>query len=302
MYEYYKSLLLKNNDPLFLDKYLKSPSLLRLKKVGYFCGMDYASKDVYNFGEYISRFDHSLDVALIAWKYSKDPKTALAGLFHDIATPCFSHAIDYMNKDYGNQESTEELTGYIIYHDTYLMDCLKKDGIKPDDIIDFKKYPIVDNNRPKLCADRVDGVILPGLFWTKMINQKDIYDIVSHLTVFNNDNVMELGFDDLEIARKVVNVSDGIDIYCHSNEDNYMMELLAKLTKYLIDNNYIKYMDLYYLNEEDMHKIFNSIQDLDFQKDYYLFKHIKKEDIPVVEMPFIKVRNLKPLVNGSRIS
>ena len=43
----------------FLVKYLKAPSLLRLKDIGYFCGMDYASKDIYNFKEYISRYDHS---------------------------------------------------------------------------------------------------------------------------------------------------------------------------------------------------------------------------------------------------
>ena len=53
----------------------------------------------------------------------------LAALFHDVATPCFSHVIDYMNKDYVNQESTEEYTDRIIRSDQYLLDCLKKDGI-----------------------------------------------------------------------------------------------------------------------------------------------------------------------------
>ena len=49
MYRYYKKLL--NSKPEFLNKYLKSTSLKRLKKVGYFCGMDYASKDIYDFSE-----------------------------------------------------------------------------------------------------------------------------------------------------------------------------------------------------------------------------------------------------------
>lgn len=34
------------NIPAFLKKYLKVPALLRLKNIGYFCGMDYASKDI----------------------------------------------------------------------------------------------------------------------------------------------------------------------------------------------------------------------------------------------------------------
>ena len=34
-----------------LEKYLSVPSLVRLRNVGYFCGMDYASKNVYDFSE-----------------------------------------------------------------------------------------------------------------------------------------------------------------------------------------------------------------------------------------------------------
>ena len=47
--EYYLDKLNYQNVPEFMEKYLKAPSLLRLKKVGYFCGMDYASKDIYDF-------------------------------------------------------------------------------------------------------------------------------------------------------------------------------------------------------------------------------------------------------------
>ena len=109
-----------SNIPEFLTKYLETPSLLRLKKVGYFCGMDYASKNIYNFKESFSRFDHSLTVSLLVYKLTKDKKATLAGLFHDIATPCFSHVIDYMNEDYEKQESTEEYTEYILRNDEYL--------------------------------------------------------------------------------------------------------------------------------------------------------------------------------------
>ena len=70
--KYYLEQLDYNNIPKFLKKYLQVPSLLRLKKVGYFCGMDYASKDIYNFREYISRYDHSLTVSLIVYKLTED--------------------------------------------------------------------------------------------------------------------------------------------------------------------------------------------------------------------------------------
>lgn len=302
MYDYYLTLLLDNNFPSFLVKYLKCPSLLRLRNVGYFCGMDYASENIYDFGEYISRYDHSLDVALITYKYTKNKEATLAGLFHDIATPCFSHVIDYMNRDYETQESTEELTEEIIKNDTYLLNCLEKDNINVEDIINFKKYTIVDNNRPKLCADRMDGVILTGAFWTKNIEREDILSTLKHLVVYKNeDNEKELGFDDKIIADKLMNVSESIDVICHSDEDNYMMELLADLTRFAINNKYLNYNDLYLFDEEKIHKIFRSIKDIDFQKRYEIFKKIEMKEIPQQELPKVKKRDLNLLVNGKRV-
>ena len=138
--EQYKDLLHSEQFNNIFNKYLIVPTLIRLKNVGYFCGMDYASKEIYNFSGYVSRYDHSLTVALFTWKLTNDKKSTLAALFHDISTPCFSHVIDYMNKDYTKQESTEEKTDEILRNDKKLLECLKKDGIDLIDISDFKKY------------------------------------------------------------------------------------------------------------------------------------------------------------------
>ncbi len=286
--------------PSFLEKYLKTPSLIRLKKVGYFCGMDYASKDIYPFALHITRFDHSLSVALITYKLTHDKIQTLAGLFHDIATPCFSHVIDYMNKDYENQESTEEYTERILKEDKYLLKCLQEDNIDINQIIDFKKYSIVDNKRPKLCADRIDGVILTGISWTKNITEKDIKEIVDNLCVFTNeDNEPEIGFTDITIARKVVEVSESIDIYCHSNEDNYMMELLANITRQAIKNHYVSYDELYTLNEDELFTLLKNKSDL--KELIYEFQNKKMQDIPPTELLNVKIRDLNPLVNNIRI-
>ena len=299
--DYYREVLGYQEIPYFMVKYLKCPTLVRLKKVGYFCGMDYASKNIYNFGEYVSRFDHSLNVALITYKYTKSKKEALAGLFHDAATPCFSHVIDYMNKDYANQESTEEYTERVLKKDKYFLSCLKKDKIKIEDIIDFKKYSIVDNKRPKLCADRLDGVILTGSFWTKNLDLLDVKRIIRDLAVFQNEEKRhELGFRTYDIVKKVVSVSESIDIICHSDEDNYMMELLANLTRFAIDKEYITYDDLYYENEEYLFDIFDEIDDPQFRKGYAKFKNIKLDEISKIELPYIKKRDLNPLFMGKR--
>lgn len=300
--EEYMEILEYDKIPKELEKYLLVPSLLRLKNIGYFCGMDYASKSVYNFEEGISRYDHSVTVALITWMLTKDIKATLAGLFHDVSTPCFSHVIDYMNKDYEKQESTEEKTEEIIRNDTYLLQCLEEDNILVDEIIDFKRYSIVDLDRPMLCADRLDGVILTGLLWTKSISIDDVRKIILDLTVVLNEcQYEEIGLNSREIAELILNTSELIDVYCHSNEDNYMMELLAKITKRAIKLGIISYDDLFLLDERQVFNKFENSSDNELLEDLKLFKNILVEDIPSIEMPNVKKRNLNPFVGNNRL-
>lgn len=299
---YYLDKLGYTNIPEFLKKYLRCPSLLRLKKVGYFCGMDYASKNIYDFSEYISRYDHSLTVALLTYKLTKDKKSTLAALFHDISTPCFSHVIDYMNGDYETQESTEEYTEYILNRDEYLIKCLMDDNIDVDDVINFKNYSIVDNDRPKVCADRIDGVILTGIGWTKNIGQADIDKILNDMIVFKNEyNEDEIGFKTLSVAQKVLEVSESIDICCHSAEDNYMMQLLAKITKLAIDKKYISYEDLFSYDEEKLFALFKEKKDNEVNLLINKFETVKLNDINDAKLENVKIRDLNPLVDGKRL-
>ena len=287
--------------PKFLEKYLSLRILTRLKKVGYFCGMDYASPHVYLFDYKISRYEHSLTTALITWKFTKSKKETLAALFHDVSTPCFSHVIDYMNKDYENQESTEEKTEAILRNSKSLKKLLKEDKLTIDDITDFKRYTIVDNHRPKLCADRIDGIILTSLGWTKTLSMKEIPNILDNIKVMiNEENEKELGVTNNELANKLCDLNREIDIVCHSNEDNYMMELLAEITKYVIDKEYITYDNLFEYNEEKLMNILQSIDDTALKILLNLFKTVTLEEISFKEMPPVKRRYINPLVNGKR--
>ena len=301
--EQYKDLLHSEQFNNIFNKYLIVPTLIRLKNVGYFCGMDYASKEIYNFSGYVSRYDHSLTVALLTWKLTNDKKSTLAALFHDISTPCFSHVIDYMNNDYIEQESTEQYTKDILKKDKYLLECLKEDDISLEEIVDFKKYTIVDNKRPKLCADRLDGIILTGLFWTKNLTMENAKDIIDDIEVFSKENnEKEIGFKSKKIAELVVDLNKSIDIYCRSNEDIYMMELLANITKNAIDKNIITYEDLYKLDEQKLMDILENCNDNEILLDLNRFKTIKLDEIPDFDKPLVKIRSLNPLVDSVRLN
>lgn len=298
----YLEILKYEKMPDFLKKYLMAPSLIRLKRVGYLCGMDYASKDIYDFKEYISRFDHSLTTALLTWHFTKDKSATIAALFHDVATPCFSHVIDYMNKDYQNQETTEEYTEKMIREDYYLRSCLMEDGIKIEDIINFKKYSIVDSERPKLCADRLDGVILTGLFCMENITINQVREMILESTVYRNeDHELEIGFKNRSTAELVVKTNREIDEFFHSNADNYMMELLASITESAMNYHYLSYEDLYYKGEPEIIYLFQNARNSKIREDFKKFTKIKKKEIPEMSLPDVKTRILRPLVNGRRI-
>lgn len=288
--------------PEFLKKYLNVPSLVRLKKIGFYCGMDYASKNIYKFKGYVSRFDHSLTVALITWRFTHDKKATIAGLIHDVSTPCFSHVIDYMNKDYEEMESTEEYTENILRNDSSFLECLEKDDVNVEDVIDFKKYSIVDNHRPKLCADRLDGVLLTGLYWTKSIGFEDVKKMLEATVVYENeDGIKELGFNNKVIAEHVVKTSNLIDEYCHSKEDHFMMELLASITKRAIEINLITYDELFISDEKTILNKFENSKDKSLKNDLNIFYNAKKKDIPDIKMPKVKIRDLNPLVEEIRM-
>lgn len=302
MYNYYITLLGYPNIPEFLNKYLTLPSLNRLKDVGYFCGMDYASSNIYNFKEYISRYMHSLSTSLLVYYLTKDKRYTLQALFHDISTPVFSHVIDYMNKDYIYQETTEEFTELILKSDKKLLEYLELDKIPLDNLVNFKFSTIVDSPRPKMCADRLDGIILNGSYWTKTLNEKDIFNIIKSTELYiNEESIPEIGFNNITAYNKVVETNDLTNIEMHSNYDNYMMELLANITRHLINKEYIKYEDLYFLTENKIFELINNIEDKEIKEYIFLFKNIKKEEIPLVKQGEIKERKLKPLLNGKRL-
>ena len=129
----------------------------------------------------------------------------------------------------------------------------------------------------------------------------DIKNILANTTIYQNKNHEdEIGFKNKDIGKLVLQNNDLIDLYCHSNEDNFMMELLAKITKYSIRKNIITYDDLYLLSEQDLiNKLLNS-NDQIILSLWQKFTTIKQKDIIKINLPNVKKRVINPLINGQR--
>ena len=160
------------------------------------CGTCYSK--LFNTTLWYSSLDHSVAVALIVWNFTKDKKQTISALLHDIATPVFKHCIDFMNGDAEKQESTEERTLEIIKGSKEIMALLERDNIKLEEIADYKKYPIADNDVPRLSADRFEYHFTNGLSLSPVFEIDEIREFYDNVFVTKNED----GIDELCFKRK----------------------------------------------------------------------------------------------------
>ena len=245
--KYYK--ILSEEFPDFLSEYIETPAMLRLDGISMFPGGDHTK--ILKIKNFNSRLKHSIGVALIVWNFTKDKKQTLAGLFHDISTPAFSHIVDFMNGDYLNQESTEDLTKYMIENSKEIMELLNRDGIKVEEVCDYHMYPIADNDTPMLSADRLeytfsDGLEIEGIFDLDKVNRA-----YKDLSVLKNEkNEIEIGFNNLEIAEEFIyNANKLWLLISGGNEINFIMQFWTDYLKISMNNGYIQEKDLYEMSE-----------------------------------------------------
>ncbi len=246
--------ILSEDYPCFIDKYIKTKELQRLHGIGLFCGCDYTK--LHSCKYWYSRLDHSVACALMTWHFTKSKAQTLGALFHDLGTPTFSHCIDYLLNDFVNQESSEKQVEEIINNSDEIMKYLKEDGLEVDKVIDIDKYTIIENKGPKICVDRLEGIITTGLVWCHFWTINDIKEIYDNITVLTNEeNELEIGFKDLDVANMFFEGVFKYSMVLQKNEDKLTMQFIADTLKTLIDNKIISFNDLYLLSEENIIRI-----------------------------------------------
>lgn len=253
----YLTLFQDKEYPTFLDKYLKTKTLTRIKYVTQFCGCDYTK--LYSPLFFYTRFDHSLVVAHMTWHFTHNKEETIAALLHDVGTPCFAHCIDYVFGDFLKQESSEKDIIEIIKQDDELLKCLEKDNITLDSLKDLSNYPILENKSPKLCTDRLDGVLHTCYIWLHTHSLEEIKEVYNDLTILTNEEGRkELDFKTASIALKFVSM---VQIYAkelQGNKDKYVMKYIAEVVRKASKNGWITIDDLYTKTEKEIVFILSS--------------------------------------------
>lgn len=291
--------------PEWLNEYINTPELLKQQYISVTCGTIYSNLFESDF--FYSSLDHSIGVALIVWHFTHDKKQTLSGLFHDIATPAFKHCVDFLNGDYMNQESTEDLTTQIISNSKEIMTLLERDNIKLEEVNDYHLYPIADNDTPNLSADRLEYSLSNALFIHKLLDFETIKRLYNDIKVGKDEkNIEELEFTSESSALEFVKVTSKMSIIYREYSTIYSMQLIADILKKLSEDNLITKSDLYNLKEQDVIDIIKKSSYNDIFKKWkktekVLISETKPNGVYSVNLTS-KIRYIDPLVNGWRIS
>lgn len=251
--DYHKILCPEEDFPDFLAPYLQLPLLTRLKGIGLLCGTDWTK--LYRNRFYYSRFDHSLGVALIIWHFTHDKAQTLAGLFHDVSTPVFSHVSDFRKGDALTQTATEEPNSTLIKGDRELARLLAADGLTASQVCDYHLYPVADNEIPCLSADRLEYMYPSGMALDGSWTYEEISRTYNDIKILKDgEGRPELGFKTLEIAEEYTRHFCLTGHILQLNENKLCLHLLGQIMNLATEEGILQEEDFMTLSEAEIIK------------------------------------------------
>ncbi len=297
----YFNILCDNDYPSFIEDYIKTDELQRLAGIGTFCGADYQKLPSADIKYWYSRLDHSIVCALMTWHFTKDKVQTLAALFHDLGTPTFSHCVDYMLDDYLYQESAELDTKEIISNAKQIKKLLKRDNITIDNVCNITNYPVVENKKPKICVDRLDGILASCLMWGRFWQIEDVEKVYKNIIIATNeDNEPEIAFSTLKVAEKFFEASCKFSIMMQMNDDKLSMKLMGDILRLAIDHKIITVDNLYTLSEQQIIELMENSKDEQLIEIWNIFKNLNciyGSDTEVKDKYCVSLESKKRYVN-----
>ena len=286
--------------PRFLAPFLALPELERLRQVGMNCGCEYTAFPRFQNLPESSRYHHSLGAARITWHFTRETAPTLAALFHDIATPVFAHTVDFLRGDYLQQEATEDGTGDLLRRSEALSDLLSPLGLRVEDVEDYHRYPVADNDSPRLSADRLEYT-LRNILHYRFGSLEDLRRFYEDLCVASEDGVTELAFQSADAARDFAFAALRCSEIYVSPEDRYAMQRLSELLAMAIQRGVLAQEDLYGVEPDVIKKLETDPETARAWRAYRaLHEMITDETAPEADRRIIraKKRSIDPWVSG----
>lgn len=283
---------LEVEEPVLLEL-IHSPAFQRLKKIHQYGVCFYT-----NFKEPYNRYEHSLGVFAILRIKGASLNEQIAGLLHDVSHTVFSHVGDWIfdkancEKDYQNSIHIEFLKKYGV------AEILSKYGIEAETIDPVKElYPMLEQDRPSLCADRIDYNI-QGAFYQEFITYEEAIEILQDLQ-FKDGNWVSKRPDLME---KLCRLSLYMTERCWGGPTNHLMSAyLAEAILRALDTHLITLDDIHFGTDDviwqkllmaDDLLIRSSMKDLHHVESLFCFVPFEEADLVIKS----KFRGIDPWI------
>ena len=217
--------------PVFLLRLAETPPLQRLRRVGMNCGCEYTDFPRFRGLQRYTRYEHSLGAALIVWRFTADAAQSISALLHDVATPPFAHVVDFMRGDYLSQTATEDDTAALIRNSAEIGAILDSLGLTAAQVEDYHRYPIADNDTPRLSADRLEYTVGNALNFC-FADRAELAALFADIRVGENEaGQSELVFRTEACAARFAALALDCSRVYVGDEDRYAMQRLSELLR-----------------------------------------------------------------------
>ncbi len=199
-----------------------------------------------------TRFEHSVGVVILLKRFNASPEEQIAGLLHDVSHTVFSHALDFMFGRYTEHDYHERFHKKIIM-ESDIPTALEKHGIDVDDIIDEKKFGILERPLPDLCADRIDYFLRDSILYG--ISDLDANNMLAAMKVIDG----EIVFVDKDVARLFAEkYMKANRVFWCSPLQAMLFKLISDVTKLGITKGFLAEQDVFSTDDEVYTKLRNS--------------------------------------------
>jgi len=134
---------------------IKSKPFQRLKKISQDGAPHYIqpARDV-------TRYEHSIGVWYLAYRYKRPIEEQIAALLHDIPHTAFSHVIDFVVKDKDHEFHDKFMKKIII--NSEIPNILRENNISLKKVLAKENFDILENDLPDVSIDRLDYFMRDG--------------------------------------------------------------------------------------------------------------------------------------------
>lgn len=184
-------------EPVLLEL-LKSPSILRLKKIS-----QYGVPDKYYHHKNYSRYEHSVGVMILLRKLGAILEEQVAGILHDVSVLAFSHVTDWVfSKGRDGAEDYHDTIHEMFIKKTEIPKILEKFNFALERILNEESFSLLERKIPDLCADRIDYALRELKPATVRSCVKGLVNYNGEIVFTNQKTAMDFATNFLELQTK----------------------------------------------------------------------------------------------------